>query len=390
MKVLFICGSLEPGRDGVGDYTRRLAGELIHQGHFASIIALNDPHAANVPVIDELKQIDERNCESRSIGDGLYDANFQTSDGIKIPILRLPRPITWSRRMQLAKRFVDLQNPDWLSLQFVPYSFHSKGLPVRLASRLKKLGAGRKWHVMFHELWVGLGGSPTLRTRCVGAFQRRIVKLLITRIRPESIHTNCTPHLELIQEIGSRVDRLPLFENVKYKKSHLLESSKNFVFIAHFGSVRHALDIRSTSNALHTISSAESKKPKIIAIGRGGPAAERTWQEFRNCGVGVFETGNLNEEDVSKWLQSCSIAFSSSSPDLIEKSSAAATMFSHGLPVLVTRTPLWGNRFLEQVQKNCPLAIFDFSSFSIADPRCKLPPTNNLKSITHMFLDNLA
>ena len=41
MKLIFICGSLEPGRDGVGDYTRRLAGELIRQGHQIAIIALN-------------------------------------------------------------------------------------------------------------------------------------------------------------------------------------------------------------------------------------------------------------------------------------------------------------------------------------------------------------
>lgn len=27
MTILFLCGSLEPGRDGVGDYTRRLAGD---------------------------------------------------------------------------------------------------------------------------------------------------------------------------------------------------------------------------------------------------------------------------------------------------------------------------------------------------------------------------
>jgi hypothetical protein len=32
IKILFICGSLEPGKDGVGDYTRRLwrtRGEIV-------------------------------------------------------------------------------------------------------------------------------------------------------------------------------------------------------------------------------------------------------------------------------------------------------------------------------------------------------------------------
>lgn len=32
MRLAFICVSLEPGRDGVGDYTRSLAAECIRQG----------------------------------------------------------------------------------------------------------------------------------------------------------------------------------------------------------------------------------------------------------------------------------------------------------------------------------------------------------------------
>ena len=42
MKIIFLCNSLEQGCDGVGDYTRLLACELISKGHTASAIALND------------------------------------------------------------------------------------------------------------------------------------------------------------------------------------------------------------------------------------------------------------------------------------------------------------------------------------------------------------
>ena len=49
MKFAFICGSLEPGRNGVGDYTRRLAGELAAQGHECLLVSLND-----VDHVDEL------------------------------------------------------------------------------------------------------------------------------------------------------------------------------------------------------------------------------------------------------------------------------------------------------------------------------------------------
>ncbi|MBC8041217.1 MAG: hypothetical protein H7Y06_11790, partial [Opitutaceae bacterium] len=44
MKILFFCTSLELGCDGVGDYTRRLAGECAARGHDCTLIALNDTY----------------------------------------------------------------------------------------------------------------------------------------------------------------------------------------------------------------------------------------------------------------------------------------------------------------------------------------------------------
>ena len=38
MKITFICGSLNPGQDGVGDYTRRLAAQLALDGHECQLI----------------------------------------------------------------------------------------------------------------------------------------------------------------------------------------------------------------------------------------------------------------------------------------------------------------------------------------------------------------
>lgn len=46
MKLLFLCTSLEPGRDGVGDYVRLLAEACIEAGHECRLLALNDEHLA--------------------------------------------------------------------------------------------------------------------------------------------------------------------------------------------------------------------------------------------------------------------------------------------------------------------------------------------------------
>ena len=42
MKVVFVTSCLEPGRDGVGDYTRSLAEESTKLGHRAGLLALQD------------------------------------------------------------------------------------------------------------------------------------------------------------------------------------------------------------------------------------------------------------------------------------------------------------------------------------------------------------
>ena len=55
MKIAFICGSIEPGRDGVGDYTRRLAIELIKNSYEVAVIALHET------IIDERISVNEKN-----------------------------------------------------------------------------------------------------------------------------------------------------------------------------------------------------------------------------------------------------------------------------------------------------------------------------------------
>ena len=42
MKIIFLTGSLEKGRTGVGDYTRLLVSECKRLGHEVQTIALND------------------------------------------------------------------------------------------------------------------------------------------------------------------------------------------------------------------------------------------------------------------------------------------------------------------------------------------------------------
>src|SRR5690554_7393916 len=99
MRIVFICGSLEPGCDGVGDYTRRLACELIRQGHQIGVIALKDPGISKI-----IKYI-------------------QDTNGGLLATLRIPAHLPEKIRFSSAKEWIDDYNPELLSLQFVPFSF---------------------------------------------------------------------------------------------------------------------------------------------------------------------------------------------------------------------------------------------------------------------------
>jgi hypothetical protein len=166
MKIAFIVSSLEPGRDGVGDYTRRLAGELIRQGHECQIVALNEK------VESRKQKAENRNPTSdlRLLTSGFSET--QHSEGTEVPCLRLPGSLGWPERTTLARKWVDAFNPDWVSLQFVPFGFQSKGLPFGLPRQLKVIIGSRPLHWMFHELWVLWRFPLSLRKRLLGQGQK--------------------------------------------------------------------------------------------------------------------------------------------------------------------------------------------------------------------------
>ena len=179
MTILFLTGGLEPGKDGVGDYTRRLAFECARNRHDCLLIALND---GNIEIPTETTEVE---------------------DHIQLRTLRLPQKLSWPARIKLASVFRAPYSIDWISLQFVCYSFHPKGFGFNLGKLLQPVVNGCPVHLMFHELWVGVGDERlSLKQRLVAGIQRQGIRKLIREIQPRCVTTSNSFYGTLLKNIN--------------------------------------------------------------------------------------------------------------------------------------------------------------------------------------------
>ena len=108
-KILFLLGTLEKSKCGVSDYVHFLAERLSLEGYNCLCVALNDKY---------LK-------ETKSI---VYECSNQN----KYQCHRFPQFLSWRFKHNELKKIIKSFDPDLISLQFVPYSFNSKGFPLLL------------------------------------------------------------------------------------------------------------------------------------------------------------------------------------------------------------------------------------------------------------------
>jgi glycosyltransferase involved in cell wall biosynthesis len=342
MKIAFITSSLEPGRDGVGDYTRRLAGELIRQGHGVRVISLNDK-------VETRKQKAESRNENH-ISD--FD-EMQRSEGTDIECLRLPESLRWPDRVRLAREWLEEFNPDWVSLQFVPFGFHPKGLCFGLGEKLSHINSKARWHIMFHELWLGLGEKSPVKHRFWGAMQRRIVQDLAKRLRPQVVHTQADPYWMALSREGITASILPLFSNIPYVKGdawkEILEplivkatgrspNRKDLYLAGVFGGVHPEWSAEKTVEVLLPLAQRFQKHLVLIFFGKNSLMSEafNELSVLRNRAQ-VISVGEKTVSEISKILQSLDLGLATSPRQIIQKSGSVAAMLEHGLPVLVTR-----------------------------------------------------
>jgi hypothetical protein len=309
MRILFLCGCLERGRDGVGDYTRRLGGELLRQGYEISLLALNDKYATNIT------------------------EEYQESEGVNIEVLRIPEPTTSDIKFTLAKEFIHRQNPEWISLQYVLFAFNNRGLPFGISRLLKELTSGRKLHIMFHELWVGMEVGASRKFVFWGWLQKQIIFGLVKNIQPTLIHTHTPVYQKQLGKAGIVSQLLPLFSNIPVGSSLATHSTRKISFVI-FGSIHTLSNIKEFAKEVALFAINEKIDAVLVMLGRCGDKQKYWLDVWRGEGLEAEILGEQPPEIISEVLKKCTFGISTTPLELIEKSGTVAAMREHGLPII--------------------------------------------------------
>jgi glycosyltransferase involved in cell wall biosynthesis len=359
LKIAFIVSSLEPGRDGVGDYTRRLAGELIRQGNQCRIVSLNDKCRLNAETLKpetatRNQKSEIRNQKSAKLGEKISAFSFQlsaftewqTSEGTEIECLRLSGTMPWSERTIAARDWLNDFNPDWVSLQFVPFGFHPKGLCFGLAGHLKSIIRSRPLHWMFHELWVLWSFPLSLRKRLLGQVQKFYLRQHLRKLKPQSVSTQLSFYQTELSKIGVSANVIPLHGNIPvYPRREAdkwladrcaLPASPKPVKAGFFGNIVSTLDPELFAAMIAELKTSGNEL-LVLSAGKTDETSDRLWnsleQEFAASAT-FIKLGGLNEREASHYFSALDYGLTSYPTELMGKSSGVAAMREHGLRVI--------------------------------------------------------
>jgi hypothetical protein len=347
MKIIFFCGSAKPGNDGVGDYTRRLSGTLIRLGYEAQILSLCDFH---VP---------------------FYVVENQAIEETEVLVHRIPISTSNSQRLIWTQEIINNFQPNWISLQFVPYSFSQKGLPFWLPSFLKKLKGNQKWHIMFHELWLGIDLESSFKHKCIGKLQQYIIKKTILKTIPNLVNTQNKLYQFFLQSHDIDAHILPICSNIPL--TAVKKEKKCFTYFVLFGTIHPGAPFKDFVGDLVTKVDKFTNPIKFIFIGNNGLELPNYINALESYNIDYEVLGIKSENEISQVLVDADYGISTTPYFQTEKSGIYAAYKEHRLKTIcVSRkwTPTAGQYVVPHIIKyevnNLNLDSFEVEVFGLS------------------------
>jgi len=323
MKIAFLCACAEPGRDGVGDYTRRLAEACVSFGHECLVLALHD-RSMNFPITDR--------------------------SGEHLTVQRWPSAMPWDQRSGNVAHAVRAFGADCLSWQFVSYGFDPKGIVGPELTDLAEELSDMRSHVTLHEIWIGVAQGDSPWRRLVGWRQARSILRFLQALRPVHLQTSTPSYAAVLGSHGWNASVLPVFSNIPVhtteppERAALLQrlipengaANSRLVGLT-FGTLHPEWDPTDTALWLQTVAAGRERTPVLLAMGRLGAHGPAILERVAATGLRTVVTGELSPREASGLLQAADFGIATHPWALLGKSGAVSAMLAHGLPVLAPR-----------------------------------------------------
>ena len=308
MKVVFISNNLPPAVDGVGDYTYFIAEQFVEHGHEVHII-----------------------CSNRKEVDEVEEMNIY-------PIVDY-----WDKNgMDQTVALIKEIQPDFVSLQYVPYSFSDKGLPWIMIYFLQQIVEAKiPISTTFHEVCIRLEAKVLGR-----ALGQRIIARSLAKHSDKVITSidfyvkyirKWTKNVELIQ-IGSNIPEIFIPEEEQKELRCKITPNGEFL-IATFGKRDHVALLNWFEQLL-----ALRPNTKLLICGKTPKIKIK-----ESLKPHIYATGYLSREGVYKQLK-CSdlfMQFSMGKGGVCNKSGSLAAAFAAGLPILGNEGDMTNKALLE-------------------------------------------
>ncbi|MEQ9822918.1 MAG: hypothetical protein ABQ298_00865 [Puniceicoccaceae bacterium] len=364
MRFLFIIPCFESGKDGVGDYTRRLIGaveSLPPASHECRVVGWNDT----------------------------WVSDFTQS----CTVLRLPSSWNEARKVKCFNTWLADWQPDAVSLQWVPFGYHARGLFVRQIASFSRALAPWPLQIMVHETWVGAKKGSTRKEQLLGWLQRRWFRQLVHRLQPRCVHTQAKAYQYLLAQQGIPSELLPLFGNID-PVTDVPPRPITQLRCGCFGALHPEFDIEPLIEPLRKLADELGRELVLLHAGRMGADACSRWQFWQERWKGRVQfqaLGEQSEAEISRYLFSLDFGISSNPLSLVDKSGSIAAMLDHGLPVINIRDDVRFEGFFPETDRTMMLHRPTIETLRAALQRSHAPvELNSLEWIARRFVEVFA
>jgi hypothetical protein len=323
---MFLCSSLERGKDGVGDYTMTLAEVMTNIGVSVAVVALNDCHVETVT-----------------------ETTADLPSGISV--VRIPSSMPWEERVAVVGDSCSAFRPDWISLQFVCFGLQPKGLVQSIVPHISRMTQGVRCHWMFHELWAGMGHGAPIRHKVLGLLQRGPILELYRAVSPRVTHTSNEAYQRYLYALGIPSIVLPIFGSIPVlppsgwlsRELVKLSVGNNPLVLGLFGAVPPAFvaAMRGWIPMVRAYSEPTARRVVIVGVGR---CNKESWKEFEQevlshfPQITIVHLGEQSRANISDFLSCIRACIATCQRSLMQKSSVVGACRDHGTPVIVPRT----------------------------------------------------